>query len=266
MRYASYVPAVQENNVVEANAHGFRAAMDGFQPASRLGKALKQDSADMDHAEAQRITLGVRAPERGPGNSAHAADHRPTIASLLEPAMLAVVDLHQLAQTFTLQPRLVQAAPLLAQQPEAGRAHPAPQRLERYCQLMVRPQHPGRQGRTKIRAALPHQAHGQIEQSLARGPARTALATLVAQARRAVRPLRFDEPLRLPPADPQGSGPPPHGLGTRLQHLDPGQLALAHQDSLDGDLPRSAKQGSVPVLLGSGGTFQLCAYIDTSHK
>lgn len=84
--------------------------------------------------------------------------------------------------------------------------------------------------------------------------------------RRTVGAGRLGKPPGLPLSDLQGLGRGNHGLATRLQYLDPAQLSLAHQDPPHGDLPSSAKRGSVPFLRGSVGTFQLRAYTRDAHK
>ena len=48
---------------------------------------------------------------------------------VLEPAVLAAVDLHEFAEMLAPQPRLVQRPPLPAGPPQPGFEHPAPQRL-----------------------------------------------------------------------------------------------------------------------------------------
>ena len=61
---------------------------------------------------------------------------RARLRSILEPAMLAAVDLHELAQGLAAQPWLMEAAALPAREPQAGLGHPAAQRLARDLQLM----------------------------------------------------------------------------------------------------------------------------------
>ena len=52
-------------------------------------------------------------------------EQRAGVGAILEPAMLAAVDLHQLAQGLAAQPRLMKRAALLAGEPQARPRHPA---------------------------------------------------------------------------------------------------------------------------------------------
>ena len=79
--------------------------------------------------------------------------------------MLGAVDLHELAETITPRPRLMDALqPVLPPNPKAGVDHPLPQRLDPQIQTMKLGQLLSRQGRTKIAVALTHNGqHGLPE-------------------------------------------------------------------------------------------------------
>src|ERR687894_113416 len=55
-------------------------------------------------------------------------EQRAGVGAVLEPAMLAAVDLDQFAQGLAAQPRLMKASALLAREPQARLDHPLAQR------------------------------------------------------------------------------------------------------------------------------------------
>ena len=117
--------------------------------------------------------------------------------------MLGTVDLHQLTQTITPCPRLVDALqPVFSPNPKAGPDHPLPQCLDPEVQAMKLAQLLGRQGRTKIGIALAHDGqHGLAEhrtQSSIAGPATLA-------RNQPIRPAgaeRIEQPINLPSPNP----------------------------------------------------------------
>src|SRR2546421_6454898 len=83
--------------------------------------------------------------------------------AVLEPPMLGTVDLHQLTQTITPCPRLVDALQsVFSPNPKAGADHPLPQCLDPKVQAMKLAQLLSRQGRTKIGIALAHDAQHSL--------------------------------------------------------------------------------------------------------
>ena len=101
--------------------------------------------------------------------------------AILEPAMLAAVDLHQLAQTLAPQPRLVQLPALLAGVPKAGADHPLAQRLSGDRQAMALAQHLGRERRAEVGIAFSNMPKGQLAQAVTQGPVRPPPPCSVAQ-------------------------------------------------------------------------------------
>src|SRR5277367_4144381 len=95
----------------------------------------------------------------------------------LEPPMLGAVDLHQLTQTITPCPRLVDALQsVFSPNPKAGADHPLPQCLDPKVQAMKLAQLLGRQGRTKIRVALPHDSQHGLAEHCTQSPVARAAA------------------------------------------------------------------------------------------
>src|ERR1700722_2095710 len=83
--------------------------------------------------------------------------------AVLEPPMLGTVDLHQLTQTITPCPRLVDALQsVFSPNPKTGADHPLPQRLDAEVQAMKLRQLLRRQGRTKIRVAFAHNGQHRL--------------------------------------------------------------------------------------------------------
>src|SRR3954451_24437861 len=84
-------------------------------------------------------------------------EQRALRTAVLKPPMFGAVDLHQLTQTITPGPRLVDALQsVFPPNPKAGADHPLPQCLDPKAQTMQLAQLLGRQGWTKISIALPH--------------------------------------------------------------------------------------------------------------
>ena len=119
-------------------------------------------------------------------------------APLLEPAVIAAVDLDQLTQTITPSAGLVDALqPVLPPNPKAGANHPLPQRLDPEIQTMKLGQLLGRQGRTKIAVALTHDGqHGLAEHQTPSPIARPA-ALPRDQTVRAAGAERIEQPVNL---------------------------------------------------------------------
>jgi hypothetical protein len=86
-------------------------------------------------------------------------------AAVFEPPVLGAVDLHELTETITPRPRLMDALqPVLPPNPKAGLDHPLPQGLDAEIQTVKLGQLLGRQCRAKIGVALAHnRQHGLAE-------------------------------------------------------------------------------------------------------
>jgi hypothetical protein len=59
------------------------------------------------------------------------------LTTLLEPAVVAAIDLNQFAVALASQSRLMKASTLLARQPEAIGDHPSPQRLSTHLKRVL---------------------------------------------------------------------------------------------------------------------------------
>jgi hypothetical protein len=90
--------------------------------------------------------------------------------------MLGAVDLYEFTEAIAPRPWLVDALePVFSPNPQAGPDHPLPQCLDPKVQTMQLAQLLGRQGRTKIDIALPHDSqHGLAEHRTQSPVARTA--------------------------------------------------------------------------------------------
>src|SRR6185437_4266510 len=81
--------------------------------------------------------------------------------ALLEPRMLAAVDLYQFTETGAPRPGLVdRERSLFARDPQARIAHPAPHGFLRETDAVAFPELLARQRRPEIGIALTHQRHG----------------------------------------------------------------------------------------------------------
>src|SRR5918998_1721261 len=113
------------------------------------------------------------------GGIVHEHQKRAGWAAILEPAVLAAIDLDQLAQMLTTIARLVKAFALGTWQPDPGLDHPGAQRLAGDPQSVALRKLLGCQRRAEIRVVLPHQADGMVPQDLRQavvgGPAATAI-------------------------------------------------------------------------------------------
>ncbi len=88
------------------------------------------------------------------GGIVHEHQKRAGRAAILEPAVLAAIDLDQLAQVLAAMARLVKALALGPRQPEPGLDHPGAQRLARDPQSVALLELLGRQGWAEIGVML----------------------------------------------------------------------------------------------------------------
>jgi hypothetical protein len=155
-------------------------------------------------------------------------------AAILEPPMLAAVDLHQFANTLAPRPRLVDALALLAIKPQPGFHHPLPQRLPANGNPMILAQLLGRQSRAKIPVPLADDRQNRAPQRLGLAPVAAATASLRDQAARTFDPVGLQQPKHLPSPKPEqlrcrrGCQPPAIQIP---QHLQPRKLPIAHQSN-----------------------------------
>jgi len=124
----------------------------------------------------------LHQPTRGVVDEHQQRAGRPPI---LEPAMLAAVDLDEFAKAFAPQPRLMKLTSLLPRLPQAGLCHPAAKRLAGHRQPMPLAQHLSGKGRSEISILLPHRAQCELAKTVALCPVRAPAARSVAQRRRA---------------------------------------------------------------------------------
>jgi hypothetical protein len=126
-------------------------------------------------------------------------EQRALRTAVLEPPMLGAVDLHQLTQTITPRPRLVDALQaVFSPNPQAGPDHPLPQCLDAKVQAMKLRQLLRRQGRTKIGVALAHNGRYGFAERRTQSPVARA-AALGKQARGAVLPETAQQSKHLTP-------------------------------------------------------------------
>ncbi|MNV25674.1 hypothetical protein D3C71_1167790 [compost metagenome] len=78
-------------------------------------------------------------------------------ATVLKPAVLGAVDLHQFTISLAPQPRLMKRPPLFSRKPDASILHPLTQRLTRDCDAMLFLKLLGRQRWPEIKVAFAHQ-------------------------------------------------------------------------------------------------------------
>jgi hypothetical protein len=124
-------------------------------------------------------------------------------APILEPAVLAGVDLDQFAVGFTPQARLMKASSLLARQPKPILDHPPAQRLSRDLDSVFLEQNLRRQARAEIGIARPNQLDHILEDARNKSVVRSAATSLVDERTATTIAIRCQQPARLPRAQPQ---------------------------------------------------------------
>ena len=158
---------------------------------------------------------------------------RARVRPILEPAMLAAVDLHELAQGLAAQPWLMEAPALLAREPQAGfgSSSRAASRARPSAHAARPASRPPASGRNPGNARAPARSRSVRTSSRMRlfdGRPRALCAT---RCRRRS-PIGLQQPVHLPRAQRQHHRcrthrpQPAHHLA---QHLDPLQLPLAHR-------------------------------------
>ena len=123
--------------------------------------------------------------------------------AVLEPPMLAAVDLHQFANALAPRPWLVNPLALLAITPQPGFDHPLAQRFTTNRDAVILAQLLGRQGRAKIPVPLADDRQNRAPQCLGLAPVAAATAPLRDQAARTFDPIGLQQPKHLTPLKPE---------------------------------------------------------------
>ena len=178
---------------------------------------------------------------------------RARITAVLEPAVLAAVDLHQFAELLAAQPRLVKAPALLARQPQAGLRHPGAQRLARHRQPVPLRQHLRGQGRAEVGVTLPDQGERVVAHAGCDPVVGRPAACLVRQRGTTASLEPPQQAMRVPRRHGQHRGRLRDRAAARHhfgQHLDALYVALAHHHPAHGPLSRSDRnRGRLTFLL-----------------
>ena len=120
---------------------------------------------------------------------------RAGLATVLEPAVLAAVDLHQLAETLSPQSRLMECSALLTRQPQTLCNHPSPQRLASDPQFMLVQQHLGGQRRSEVPIPGLHQLDCILPDAGVHAPVRRVTTCLMNQLGAATRFVPGQQPV-----------------------------------------------------------------------
>ncbi len=158
----------------------------------------------------ERLEVGVRALARHEaqlhqlaGGVVDEDQQRAGLAALLEPAMVAAVDLDQLTVALAPKPRLVEGPALRARQPQTFGHHPSPQRLLADPELMLVQQHLGRQRRPEVRVPGLDQLDRILPDAFVAGSGSTSATRLVDQPAATIDFVPGQQPVRLALADRQ---------------------------------------------------------------
>ena len=164
-------------------------------------------------------------------------------APIFEPAVLAAVDLDQLAVGFTPQARLMKASSLLARQLQPILDHPPAQRLSRDLDSVLLEQNLRRQARAEIGIARPNQFDHIFAEARNKSVVRGAATSFVDQRSAATIAIRGQQPARLPRAQPQNRrGPKSHYVA--LLELQKEPLCVAVRVRSSSPSPISASRTS----------------------
>src|SRR3954451_21080848 len=153
-------------------------------------------------------------------------------AAVLEPAVLAAVDLDQLAHVFTAVARLVKALALGSPSPDPSLDHPDTQRLARDPQIVAVRELLGRQGWAEVRIVLAHQRHALAAQSIREAIVGGSAAPPICDRSRTAIPKAAPQAVDLTLTDPQQRRSGPWGDTAALkagQNIDPVEFSFAHQ-------------------------------------
>ena len=186
-------------------------------------------------------------------------EQRAGLGAVLEPAMLAAVDLDQLAQGLAAQPGLMEASALLAGEPQARLDHPCAQRLAADLEPVLLEELLGRERRAEVGIGGAHQLDRLVPHLIRQPVVRRPATGLVCDGAGATQAVGLHEPVHLPGAESQhcccrGNGAP--AVGHLAQHLDPLQVPLAHHHPAQARSPSPcAWPGRLTFLLCSGVTL-----------
>ena len=134
-------------------------------------------------------------------------EQRALRTAALEPPMLGAVELYEFTEAIAPRPRLVDALePVFSPNPKAGPDHPLPQCLDPKVQAMQLAQLFGRQGRTKIGIALPHDSQHGLAEHRTQSPVARAAALARNQTVRTVSSERVHETVDLSSPNPDQPG------------------------------------------------------------
>src|SRR6266446_4495352 len=123
--------------------------------------------------------------------------------TVLEPPVLGAVDLHQLPQTITPRPWLMEGfQSVLPPNPNTGADHPLPQRLDAEIQAVKLGQLLGRQGRTKIGVALAYNRQHGLAKHRTQSPVARPAAFPGDQTVWTARSERIQQPVDLSSSNP----------------------------------------------------------------
>jgi hypothetical protein len=178
-------------------------------------------------------------------------------SAVLEPPVLAAIDLDQFADAIAPRPRLVNPLALLAIAPQPSFDHPLAQCLTTKGNPMILAQLLGRQGRAKIPVPLANDRQNRSPQPLRLAPVAAPTASLRDQTSRTCGSVRLQQPKYLTALEPEqltrrrGRQSP---LIQIAQHLQPRKFAIAHQKNRHPQHPPEIPQ-EVSSLIGRRVTF-----------
>jgi hypothetical protein len=184
---------------------------------------------------------------------------------VLEPPMLAAVDLHQFADALAPRPRLVDAFALLAIAPQPVSDHPLAQGLAGDRKAVLGGELFGGQGRAEIGIVLAHDPQHRRADRLSRLTVARPAALLRNQTRDTVTAKRLQQPPYLALAAPQQLRGSTHRQTNSIdvaQHLETPQLAIAHAQHRHRCRPPqpAKKPGRLTSSNWTALTFAGCAY------
>jgi hypothetical protein len=166
------------------------------------------------------------------GGIVHEHQKRAGRAAILKAAMLAAIDLDQLAQMLAAVAWLVKALARGARQPEPGLDHPGAQRLAGDPQGVALLELLGRQGWAEIRVVLPDQADRLLAQNVRQTIVGGAAAPAIRDPGWPVFAEAALQAVDLTRTDPQQFGGRGGGETAALQtrqDVDPVEFSFAHQ-------------------------------------
>ena len=187
--------------------------------------------------------------------------------AILEPPVLAAVDLDQFADALAPRARLMNPLlPLLAIKPQPVGDHPLPQGLAGDRKTALGGELLGSQGRAEIGIVVAHDPQCRCTHRRCRPAVARPAALLRNQTRDTVTAKRLQQPPYLALAAPQQLRCRAHRQTTSIdvpEHLETPQLAIAHAQHRHRCRPPqpAKKPGRLTFLNWTALTFARCAYI-----